>query len=406
MGIWAVGGYYIYEYRHQMLSRLGRLFNTFPEAGEERPEKANSFIAPALERIDPSYGNRSCKENAKACEDLRRQAIRLDLMEKACGSSVVEMYSYYKTDWLTELREWNLTPYEEMLRKGKITMGDTAVSNIYWKTNQNVVLESLKDLINASSYAFEVRADVSGTRDIYVAEEIAKLARAVCREDIAVLAWGDYVSFLEARAFRKITTDDPSFSSDYQLPMEQEIFVLDSLKDNERYIAALLSYLNGAPAPGPNTLCADQRFRLSCAAPLEAEKVYKKLLYALPASYLPPTYYKIAQLQLYLSREGYPDRHRKSLDSLAGAVIGPDIEYQARLLITAILLEEKLYEQALDQLKTCAKLTQDQGLTDSEFRALAQRTLMGLGRFPEADCYSDLANSSLGERKVCEALKL
>lgn len=377
--LWIAGGIYIFQNRHRTLAFLSGLVVSRPEPGTQNPEKARSYVERARSRIADS-------------------GVRLDLMKKACK------YKPFHTDidfvpahWLEKLREWRL-PSEE----GVVVVEPDA----YWADHRAVTLLALKDVIDAAQYGYEWEEDAGEgkPKQIFILPRLASdLAEAVCRPDLELLFWGDYVAFQEARAFRDIRSSDPDFEELYTLPEEQELFVLERLKRNELYLEALARYAGGAFRED----CQAGTIQLACAAPLEAIRVHNKRLYFAPKEETPPIYLTLGRIHLRYARDlKDPARElKRARDRFAGALDQRDLELESRLGLARVYLLEKDLEKAYAEVKAMSLLLRGRSLTDAEFRGVARAVLTALGRHKDADCFADLSELRHGAREHCEAFR-
>ncbi len=97
-----------------------------------------------------------------------------------------------------------------------------------------------------------------------------------------------------------------------------------------------------------------------------------------------------------------------------------ETEFDARLYLARLYLERAAeletlretpaasaaYALAHDEVRQIALLNRRGDFREDEFRELARRTLMGLGRFRDADCYAPMRNLSHGTRSHCQSLVL
>ena len=405
--VWILGGYVIFTNHHACLATLSRWTVTLPGPGEQRPAAAMQYVEAARELIADDE-------------------IRLDLMHKMCNRHELRQADerdLYRPHWLEKIRSWNLAEPGSPSR--------VVEPSEYWDEHRATVLDALRSAVNAQALAFEITPGDLGLPEgetILVPAEVARYARAVCRPQIAVLAWGDYVEFQEVRAFQKLQTGEPELAENYAYPAEQQILILSALQEDPNYLRALREYGAGEPPlPEVGGTCADGNFRLACGAPLEAVKVLNKQLYFAPARSRPLLHLRLGALHRVLERETSDPQHLgRALDHYAGATESAPTEEEGRLNLARIFLmladrsrtaspdagrEHRLYyERAYEELKQISLIKKGQGLTDDEFRELARHILIGLDRFRDADCFADLAHPTPGTdgltRPHCKDLRL
>ncbi len=398
---WVIGGTLLFKYNDSCLAALSRLVVRLPEPGTQRPVEALKYL-----------------EDARGI--IAEKEIRLDLMARLCGKTPIKWTDdreLYRPHWLEKIRSWNLA-----------TAPDASAVVIepdeYWKENRPVVLEALSLVMNAQALAFEITAADRALPEgetILVPDELGRYARALCNDQIAVLAWGDYVEFQEIRAFRRMMTADPNLEETYRYPVEQEILILESLREDPLYLRALREYAAGdPPLPEGGGTCGDTNFRLPCAAPRETLKVWNKELYFAPAAARPALHLRLGRLHRVLAKEAGTDEHLLlALDQFTGATVSIPLEEEARLGLTRLFLmladrapvgapRREFFERAYDEIKMLSLITRGRGLTDREFRELTRHTLIGLGRFQDADCFADLARNVNGglTRPHCQDFRL
>ena len=408
--IWIICGYYILDYKHDLLTTLSHWFINLPEPGTQNQARAYEYVKTARERIKKGRTGFFCRTfDTEGCKEERilEGNIRLDLMRKACRhiSGKYKGDDAYRTHWLEKLEEWNLINKTDSSRQS-IDSDNTIVPEHYWKTNKDNVMESLKDLIDAMNYAYEIspsaRGEIRGKTWI-IPELITKYSEALCMDIPGILAWGDYIEFQEIRAFRSIKKEKPDFEKEYIYPAEQEMRILQKLKYNPKYILALKKYSAGSPPSRGNLEnCKRGPYRLSCLSQPEAIKIINKLLYISPEHELPG--YRLNLGLIYLMRVNAGERNflEKSLDNLYEASSNHGTEREARIIMTGIFLRKKDFKQAYDQIKQLQLIPP----RNKEYRKLVRLTLIGLGRFTDADCFSDMSKLEFGKRAHCRKLEL
>ena len=174
--VWVVGGTLIFQNSHRMLAWLSRATVDLPEPGKEDPVRAMSYLQSARDRV---------------------RDVRLDLMARTCTEFLPLQYTGdardYRPHWLDRLSEWQIQTEDGL---------ETVEPDRYWSQHVDDVLLALRDALSALQFAYEIDARDLGTAGeptIVVADEVASLAEAACRPQLAMLAYGDYAEFLETR---------------------------------------------------------------------------------------------------------------------------------------------------------------------------------------------------------------
>lgn len=379
--MWVAGGWWIFRHRFELLSGLSRMFVSLPEPGESNPIKAAEYFE---------------------ASQKRSAGIRLDLMEKACSRFPLRYkgdLDFYRPHWLERYHQWNLKTAEE----SEPDPSDVIEPDEYWKDHKSAVVDSLRSAVNASMFAFDIPA---GTREgwpaVHLPDEIARLARAVCLEPVALFTHGDYIEFREAKAWREITKEMPDFELKYTFEQDRKLFLLNRLKKDDLYRNSLRQYLGGS-IPGTAAACRGRDYRLACVAPEEALQVLQKIIYTAPSSELAGLYVQLGSLHLLL---GGKEHTLLAADYYSGGVQDPGAQRDARAGLVRAFLALGDIDRALDQLSQASLLYKDRGRTDGEFRDLARSVLVKAGRFREADCFSDLSELPSGQRDHCGDFQL
>ncbi|MCB1138955.1 MAG: hypothetical protein KDK23_09380, partial [Leptospiraceae bacterium] len=219
---------------------------------------------------------------------------------------------------------------------------------------------------------------------------ITDYAEALCMPLLGRLAWGDYVQFQETRAYRELEADAPE-AYRYRLPAERDLLALASLRNSRNYQEALLQYLGGG-APSPFSPEGCQSRSLVCLAPREAFQVYNRLIFAAPAERLPYLFLEQGQVLGWMGRKGddlFDNPYERALDQMSGAASHRSLERVARTEMTQIYLETGRYEEARQQLRQLALITNMDAPETSDLRELARKTLGGLKLHREADCFAE-----------------
>ncbi len=413
--IWIGAGYYIFNYQHQALTVLSGWFVSLPAPGTQDPAAAYKLVKAAEERLKQGHVGLWCRlVDSESCTAQRRQQgeIRLNMMQRACDKHRGRFKgeeAIYRPHWLVRLRTWNLNAARD---PASVDPDDLPAPDEYWRKNQSLVLESLRDIVAALSYAYEIPPSVRDdkTKGTWlVAEMAAELSRALCLDTIGIMAWGDYIDFLELRAYNELRKELPRFEQQYIFPAEQELRALDKLRENPSYARALQEYAGASPPVG-GIIAGCQRgpFKLVCVSPEETLKIYNKLLYILPARSRPGlparVDYRLRLGTLYLFRvnRGESEFTGKALDNLHAATRWFATEKPARMEIARLHLKRKEYSRAFEQMRQLRLM----GMKGREYRRVMRLTLMGMGRFADADCFSELADLAYGKRAHCARLDL
>lgn len=423
--IWIGAGYLLFENSHRLLATLVRLTVNLPDPGRQDPEAALGYVESARERT---------------------ANIRLDLMARTCTNFLPLRYTGaiedFRPHWLEKLESWQVSTES----------GPEPVEpDQYWSANIDEVLLALRDAVGAMQFAYEITAEdlgQPGAETILVPDLVARLASAACRQEIGVLAFGDYAEFQEQRAWlaiagdqstRSLERDDPRPVLSDLGPGERERLILEKLNGVESYNTALRTYLGGPPPdPHDRSACnnasgarhrggpteAAQNFRLACVAPTEAISVYDRLLAVAPAQEGPALHRDAALVHLLAARRASgaeaEAHHTAAVQHFTIASGAYETEFEARTelarlyLARAIEMESRsqadaateAYALAHDEVRQLALLSRRRDFNETEFRELARRTLMGLGRFRDADCFADMSSLRYGTRDHCLNLQL
>ncbi|MBI3394949.1 MAG: hypothetical protein HY042_03860 [Spirochaetia bacterium] len=376
--VWIVGGWLVFSNRHAMLARISSIFVTRPEPGRDLPHKAKPYVEHALERTKDA-------------------GVRLDLMAKACRYKPFELETdFLPAHWLEKVRDWKVSgPSDAVV--------SVVEPDAYWKDNRAGVLSSLRDLLDAEQFAFELPAEEGKTMTV-IPRLVGTYAAALCRPDIAVLSWGDYAAFQEARAHYELTKDDADFETAHDIVDEQELFVLERLRGNALYLEALAEYAGMSF----RQKCRPELFQLGCSSPLEAVRMQNRRLYFAPAEELPPIYLTLGHLHAYAAEKtsDHEEHYKNALNRFAGALKSKNTEQEARFGMIDVYLHLRKSEDALLQLRALAIILKDSGFTDAEFREKAHVVLEAAGRHRDADCFAPMADLPHGGRAHCENLRL
>lgn len=392
---WLIAGSFIFARRDLFFATLSAWFVRLPPPGEQDEASAWDKLRRAEERI-------------------ASEGIDLRIMTRSCEAYLPRRYfgdaREYRPDWLERLQDWRIATDEG----GAGQESQLAQPDQYWQDHIEATLLSLRDAINASEYGAEISPAVHKQAQrgvVIVAESIDRLARASCRPEAALLAWGDYLSWQEARAWNQMVADmNESERSEFG-PGEKDQRVLRALRGDARYVKALRAYLGGgAPDPYDADACRGPAgYTLSCAAPGEAVRAYNRLLAVAPAEEAAALHLNAARALLHWRRSNKaPERDlvQESLDHLNIAALDRENEQDARFMIARVELERRGLEAAYEQLKALQLLSRRPGFQQNEFRSLAAETLRGLGRMQDADCFTEMSDALLGPRTHCRDLQL
>ena len=395
--VWSILGYFIVSYRHVWFSAIARSLVDLPEPGTQDPVRAYSYVDAALERN-------------------RDEGIELDLMIQACEDFLP--YSYhgdvaaFRPHWLEKLEHWRL---HEQPTDEEVGLDYQAVEpDLYWQEHRESVLSGVRDLSNALDYAYEIEpGDLGETegQNILVAALFERFARAVCQEEQGRLAWGDYVSFQEDRAWRTVRSRNPDIDPQTVQPATRRRLILEQLRGQDRYEDALRHYAAGSPpTQGDLSVCRDGVFRLVCVAPLETIEVYEKLLAVSVSEQVPRYHLDLGRTYLVQARYGEPEQKQARIelarDHFLVAATSRQTEQDARLELIRLYLAERDYASAYEELRQLQLFSRQPGFQLDEYRRLARTTLMGMGRHADADCFAEMSDLSYGPRPHCENLQL
>ena len=405
--LWILGGILIFNSKDETLIVLSRWFSSLPAPGRQKPMKALPLVLKAMERTGKEKPGILCGlYETESCRRKKgRVKIRLDLMRKACAFIPVKHYDtedVYKPHWLKKRREWTIGGPLGGVRTGGIRPDELVEPREYWEQHMPDVLASLKDLIDASEYAYEITARNRGEargKTWIIPDLLARYARALCLDDIALMIWGDYASFQENRAYNKLKNEDPDFAGEFIFPRDRELRVLAKLVHDNRYRLALEEYSRGtAPDAGVRVACFQGPARLACFSPDEARMAYNKLLYILPEPYQAGYRLKLGLLYMMLGRQGKKNYLNKALDHLSEAARDNAYVIRARMNMARVYILQDKYRLAREEVRQL-RLVQAQG---KEYRDIVRLTLMGMGEYKNADCFSDMAGSSYGVKERCK----
>ncbi|MBX7057563.1 MAG: hypothetical protein K1X75_05810 [Leptospirales bacterium] len=392
--LWIGAGALVFGNRDAFFAWLSALFVNLPPPGEQRPEAAWSYFQRAEQRLQDEH-------------------IDLGIMERSCEDYLPRRFSgdvnRFRPDWLERLQHWKISGAEA----GSGLESAIAQPDQYWQDNIAATLASLRDTVNAAQFAQEIAPDVHGQQQrgsILLAEQISRLGRAVCRPELALLAWGDYVAFQEERSWRKIVADLPEDAEREYGPGERSQKIAEALRGDALYVRALSEYAGGAPPdPHDSQSCSGPaRYSLACAAPAEAVSVYERLLAAAPAERAPANHINAGLALLHLSQTSDDSTalRQRAVDHFAVAAADRQSEQEARLELADIYLSEDNVQSAYEELKALQLLARRPGFRQHDFRSLAARVLRRMGRLGDADCFSAMSDALSGTRTHCRNLQL
>ncbi len=393
--------------KHNIFRKMSYALLNLPEEGTEKPDRAFfDYILQAEETLKQDTGF-FCKMGSyvSLCDIPPTDSVRLDLMEKACERiprSAVTIDEKFPTDWLEQIRTWDL---DRRSHSRYLTEPDS-----YWAENQERVLRALQLSIQALQFAYEIPPEVhqeAGRPTIVIPALVEKYGRAVCHKEAGIMAWGDFVRFQEIRAYKKISeSEEDKVIEKYAYPTETDLLVLNSLSESRSYLNALEHYSGGSvPDPWQTDLCGIGNMLLSCYAPEEAKDIYNRMLYFSAKNNRTSIYLNLGKIYVILYKK-YRDKSNldKALNYFTAATQSFSTERDSRLMLIRLFIEKKEFISAHKQLEQMARLMRNRSSEDEDFRKLARLTLMGLGKFSEADCYADLAELSFGKRSHCETM--
>ena len=389
---WIIGAYFIYTNHHRVFAYLSHFFSSPSLPQKENRAKAYGYIKKAQQRI-------------------QEEKVDLRIMEKSCKQIPIRYrgnIEQFRPDWLESLKNWKLESFTNLSEETieKESKRETSLASIpgYWKAKHAFVLLSLRDAINAMQFAYEIntrsfKPDKEKGKLIIVPRIIGNYARALCKDHLAFLAWGEYFQFQERRAGR------------------------NELRGQKLYIEALRNYLGeGGARKGSSghlhlgasikAFCQKKRINLACIAPKESISIYQKLLKVERASRIPEIHFKISQSYLILAYQESNERRARRRRSQALVHLGLaaksyDWEVEAHLGMTKIRLKQKEYQKALQNIRYLRLLRRQPGFPYREFSDLARQTLIGVGRPKHADCFAPLGKMlSRSQQSPCRELDL
>ncbi len=373
LAFWAATGFVIFQQRFELLSFLYRLTVQLPDPGTQDHTTAYDFVRDA--------------RDALAEED-----IDLQRMANSCPATFEHTFrpdeEFFRPDWL-----------QRYLQQRDFTYAAGQPADHYWMTHRETVSTALHYALEATLYAYELPAEVTGAEPVLIPELVESLAAALCNPYPALRTWGNYVAFQEHRAYRELSLSE-SDEARLSFPSERELLALGALRGNATYVKALRRYAGGPAPADPEEPCTD--FRLVCISAREAARITDRLIYVSPEDRHGMLYLNQARIYLRLKQSDYRE---KALHRYAGAAAFRTSEVPARLEMASLLVSEERYDEAYRQLHILDVILGPERHSNAAFRSLARRVLMGSGRFVEADCFSDEADRG-GQRPACIDFRL
>ncbi len=370
--IWAISGYFIYQYKNEFFSRLSYLFSE-PSLikGKQDFKKAHRYFRQAQLYI---------KENQ----------VDLGLMQQSCNKIPIKFtgsIKQFSPHWLQKLEDWHLLSYE--IKNNVWSQQSAILAELpdYWQKNRSIVWKSLKSIADALQFAYEI-PDID-TKDILLPHIFTNYAKALCVPHLAMLVWGNYVEFQERRVTRSIGNHS------------RGTLYLESLRGSTHYIEALRNFLGVFSSPSENgrglrnSLSYPNREMGLVSVNLEESiPFYEKLIFVEGAEARPSLHLSLGKIyhivaQKYasvnLKKENYYNKKALAHLRLAGQLSG--LAAQAYEQIAFLWLEKKKYGKAIVELRRLQKMRLKPGFSHREFIVLVRRTLIGLGRVNEVDCF-------------------
>ena len=398
---WAAGGWLLHRHHHYLFALMSYYAIKPPLLFAQQEKKVLPYVRRAEKRI-------------------HEHKIDLKLMTQACAyypSMYRINWKERKPDFLEQIRNWKISYSDktdahilkQLEAKGQKAFLVKPAS--YWKENLPLVLLSLKDIANALEFGDEVSSEkihplgTSSKEDIKkipssgkssvvpLARLFAKYAKAICRPELAMIVWGNYISFQE----RKSQKREQSFSSRKK--------TLPLLKKDSLYREAIYGYIEGKnlfPSKDDfQEVCHTRnKISLTCFSPQEGISAYHRL-HSIETSWKHP------QVHLYLAeaylqatfQESFPHGSQKkkkyyreqAIKNLQQATRSYTHEADARMRLAFLRLEQKQYAEALKELHKISSFQKQAGFQREKYYRLAHRTLVALGRWKDAECLSKLA---------------
>lgn len=404
---WVAAGYYIFKYNHIFFAQLTNYFSFTPERGIENPQKAYQYFKKAQDTLEEGNASWYCTVyETESCKLQKYKGkVRLDLMKASCQYiPVINKYDmdYFRPHWYEKITRWNLNS-NRLLQEKKIT--DLTEPVIYWEENSGKARKALKHLLDAINYAYVIEPSVIGDKNaksIVIPKELENVSEALCMTMPGKLAWGDYIEHLENVKFYYLFPEEDKKNYSHVIPAVKEEIVIKALKGDDRYLNALLHYSAGSlPSSGNPVDCAYGPFRLACSSPIEALKLYQKLLYIQPekAAFYRLRLGQINSLRIHTGEE--TDILRKAIEDLNFAAKNSATENDARINLARLYNRLKKHKEAYNELRILYYRLP----MNSELNSLFRNTLIGMGQHMAADCFSEQSETVYGKRTHCQNFK-
>ncbi len=397
---WLFGAYAIYLYKDHVFAKLSYFFSspTIVDLKQDT-KKAYPYFKSARLRI-------------------QEQAIHLALMRKSCRHIPIRHRHLFgskeELDLLERIEDWRISPELSIKEQEKGQLAASADFPSYWKNAYAFVLASMKDILDAMQYAYEIKitekSQERGQEEYYILPRFFEdYAYALCQAHLATYVWGEYAAFQEKRAARQIQKRENAPPKEAQ--------VMRYLRGKELYIEALRSYIGNKNL---SFLSADGRLmnkgracaqtgsrKLLCFSLPEAIQSYKKLLQVDTASSTrAQLYFHLAHAYYLLSKERELDTSRAGKQEPAALqsmryleLAGRNYAFRPLALLhkAALLLEQGEYQKTLRALQNSRKQLQQasfSSLASQSFTSLSRKTFNALGRHKEADCFAHFSDKA------------
>lgn len=372
---WTAGGWLLYRHYHYLFALMSYYAIKPPFLSVQQEKKVLPYVRRAEKRIHD-------------------HKIDLKLMTQACAY-YPSMYRINreerKLDFLEQIRNWKISYSDKTdayILKQLEAKGQKAFlvePDSYWKENLPFVLLSLKDITDALEFGNEISSEKihpsSGKSSIVpLARLFAKYANAICRPELAVIVWSNYISFQERKNQRR----------------EQSLYreALYNYTGRKNFLSSKDDF---------QEVCHTRnKISLTCFSPREGISTYNRL-HSIEISWKHP------QVHLYLAeaylqaafQESYPDGSQKkkkyyreqAIENLQRATHSYRYEADARMRLAFLKLEQKQYTEALKEIRKISLFQKQTGFQREKYYRLAHRTLLALERWKDAECLSKLAKS-------------
>lgn len=386
--LWILCGYFIFQYQHFWFASLSRWWLDLPVAGEQKPHKAFSYYLQAVQTIEDNRID--LKLMNQSCEDFLPLKYQQDIKD-------------FRPHWLSKLKNWE---NRKLTETGSLD-SRSVEPDTYWKQNQGHVLQSLKALLDAMNYAWEIEPEVheiKNTKMILIPALFSKYARAVCQPGLSRLVWGDYARFQEQRAWLILEKKDGKLTQFDFNSLHQRKIILEQLNQVPLYKQALQEYVAGAPPEeGKTGGCRSRIFNLSCAAPLDAIEVYQKLIIVSAPNDSAYYHLNLAKTAWYAASLSSKDPELLKLtdEHLNYSLKYRQTERESLFALARLELQNNNLNQSYEYLKRLSIQSRQKNFPIQEFNELARTILIQLDRFSEADCYAPMSQLKYGRRSHC-----